>query len=425
MSHSLDLDWVDGNDEKCGLLGMASRMALTIGLHRTRDLSNGFSASDLWRTFSFMDMEYSVQCGMPFLLPRSTTKSQEVTTTTPSGFETVVDSAMPTWMRMIDLTHSESVGSDDVEEIQRRMAEIKFPPVISSIYDAIRLSPLTIRHILLNCFHHRLAITLHGPFMTDPDSTKHAHAKNAVCTSARAILDSQALLARLIESEPEPAQTAWAHFTCSLLHCTWYYATESMLVLLRRSRDDKHLAGLDVAATFGVISIAHTLTERALAVSPYLAKEHMILRALMGGVQAQLRLPPDVEQPEESEPVVAAMKDAMDQSIARSRAAIEEALRSDDPPVSLRENPLMDQGGARVPDGGHGGSGGGGGGSGGDGDGNKAAAEHNISDANLEDWGITSDMFFGDVDLTMPWWTPTSLADMDGWTNGSGHPSTS
>lgn len=34
LSQSLELDWVDGNDAKHGLLALSSRMAFTLGLHR-------------------------------------------------------------------------------------------------------------------------------------------------------------------------------------------------------------------------------------------------------------------------------------------------------------------------------------------------------------------------------------------------------
>lgn len=45
LSQSLRMDWVDGNDGKSGLLGLASRMAFTLGLHRNCHHVRGVPAS--------------------------------------------------------------------------------------------------------------------------------------------------------------------------------------------------------------------------------------------------------------------------------------------------------------------------------------------------------------------------------------------
>lgn len=46
LSQSLELDWVDGNDVKHGLLSMTSRLAFTMGLHRDPSLANNITASE-------------------------------------------------------------------------------------------------------------------------------------------------------------------------------------------------------------------------------------------------------------------------------------------------------------------------------------------------------------------------------------------
>lgn len=44
---SLDLDWTDGNDSVSGLLGLASRMAFTMGFHRDPSLARGISTTEV------------------------------------------------------------------------------------------------------------------------------------------------------------------------------------------------------------------------------------------------------------------------------------------------------------------------------------------------------------------------------------------
>lgn len=64
LSQSLELDWVDGNDVKHGLLSLTSRLAFTMGLHRDPSFANGITATEarLRRMVSFHVLCLILQC---------------------------------------------------------------------------------------------------------------------------------------------------------------------------------------------------------------------------------------------------------------------------------------------------------------------------------------------------------------------------
>lgn len=55
FSKSLDLDWVDSNDDKSRLLGLANRMVFTLGLHRNCSKVRGIPAN-------VVKMRHMVRC---------------------------------------------------------------------------------------------------------------------------------------------------------------------------------------------------------------------------------------------------------------------------------------------------------------------------------------------------------------------------
>lgn len=346
-------------------------------------------------------MEHAVQCGMPFLYRGSDSDAlSNADADILPGVDIALSTAMPVWARVVHLSHSEKAHLGvSVSEIEQQMAELKFPPSIIETHDAIHLSPQTVRRTLLNCFHHRMTIVLHGPLVDSPSASERARSRAIITDSARTIIDNQALLARLITTQLEPAQTAWAHFILSLTHCNFWYGAESMLGLLRSRPSESTLTDNDALTTLSTLRLAQTLAARALSISPYNIKEYMVLEALIGGAQARLRLTASARYtPEETGCVVSAMQQAMDRSLEKSRIAIEEAMRSDDPPAALCEDVSPEEG-AKTPE-----------------RGDMAAPADDFGGAGIEDWTLGAD-FFSDLvfDSSGPWWGPLPGADMTAW----------
>lgn len=336
---------------------------------------------------------------MPFLLRDFESGTENITldADTTTDLDLILSYALPTWAQIVHQSHSERVPTkDSVSDIQQQTAKIKFPPPISNTYDAIYLSSQTVRRTLMNCFHHRMKMALYSPLMHNLIPSQQSHAQAIVAASARAIIDNQALLARLIDTEPEPVhQSAWAHFVFSQTHCTFYYATSTVLGLLRAPTAD--LAIADTTALFNTLRLAQTIAARVLSISPDNFKEYMIVEALRCGAEERLRLPAtERNRPEEAASVITAMQQAMDRTLGKIRGAIDEAVRSDDPPPGLCDDRSADE------------------------DANVSAAQgdsaEDAGNVGLEDWGaLGADFFLEDVvDLNVPWWNPLPAWNNDG-----------
>lgn len=313
-------------------------------------------------TYCYLDLDHSLQSGMPFLLRDSDYDVREPDTAVQfwPNYEQRRYSAMPDWARVIHLSHSDkaSVSAADLSNLQQRLEELTLPPVAApNSADPVSFGtaygiPAAIQRAVFDCCNYRMIGVLHLPFSDHPDAEIRYSAQHALLKSGQAILGYQAQLFTLISKSAPSARGAWTQFVFALLRCNFYVAVCILLKLsqhrpeptINTQRPLVERLNLDIPTLFSTLYTSLKLMEQGYPWSPRSAKELMILSALTRGLEERLRIcgelgvqDVDINAPEAT-PMITAMQRAMEEVVEKSKIAIEEAKKMDDPPPGLCED---------------------------------------------------------------------------------------
>lgn len=366
LSHKLRIDWVDGNDTISGLLGLATRMSVTMGLHRdpheARSVRTDYVMSTehallrrkLFLTLNLMDIEHSVEAGMPYYLRTcdyDNIKGPELDDM--SSYEKRLATAIPTWSDfLVSIVSSRSTPQTSSTAMSLSSLATQHADNESSIangqpqqYSSMTqaLQTVTLRNLDLRLLMALDSGTLfHGPdqggFRTDA----------RLLASAKAMLANQRRLYDLADRFDPPIRTAWHHLFVSLFRCTYAYASSTILLILRRTiaDDPAQRAPLPPGETVDdllslVTRCLDYTTNNSLALSIELIKEAMAWSGYQRSVAERLSICAqrgwqsfNMALPE-SKAVMRGMGEAMDEVLQKARAAIDSARRSDDPHPAL------------------------------------------------------------------------------------------
>ncbi|GAB7342297.1 hypothetical protein MBLNU457_g0529t1 [Dothideomycetes sp. NU457] len=366
VSHRLRIDWVDGNDTISGLLGLATRMSFTMGLHRdpkeARSVHRDYVMSTelallrrkLFLTLNLMDIEHSVDAGMPYYL--RTCDYDDINgpeLDDMSSYERRLATAIPTWSEfLVSIVSSRSNPQTSstamcLSNLAAQHAENEpsvaggQPQQYSSMTQA--LQTITLRNLDI-----RLLMALDtGTLFHGPD--EGGNKTNArLLASAKAILANQRRLYDLADQFDPPTRTAWHHLFLALFRCTFDYASSTILLILRRtiSDDPAQRAPLPPGETvddlLGLVDqCLDFTTNNSLALSIELVKESMAWSGYQRSVAERLSICAqhgwesfNMALPE-SKTVMRGIGEAMDEVLQKARAAIDTARRSDDPHPAL------------------------------------------------------------------------------------------
>ncbi|KAL1303455.1 hypothetical protein AAFC00_006843 [Neodothiora populina] len=363
LSHMLMLDWVDGSDVVSGLLGLANRMAVTMGLHRDSSFARRYSAPEaqmrrsLWLTLNFIDFEHGLQSGMPFNTRESDSDVSAPEAVGPfwPDYQKYLHNILPLWAAVARLTTSSKAppSKDELFHLQQRLdstlAQLYAPtPIRHGSIAENNSNGITaqIQCTMLRCLGHRLNLVLNSPLLMDDDQSIQLRSAQNILISTRALLSRQFLLWDTIDASVEPDHGAWVHFEVVLSHCNTYYAANSLLYLMRQcftgEVDPTVLGpGFDPPELVRLLRVVVSHEEQTLTLSVTLIKEHMALKAQVSNANEQMRLMVQRDFAAfklsivDEEPIVHAMQQAMTECITRARVLIDEAAQSDDPPASL------------------------------------------------------------------------------------------
>ncbi|KAK9365621.1 hypothetical protein V1509DRAFT_675453 [Lipomyces kononenkoae] len=375
LARKLELNEPDGSDAVNGMLAIARQVAYSMGLHR--DVSNkpGVSTTDfelrrkLWTTFIFVDLEHSVQSGMPFLLRMTDfqTRSLLGSSHTESPYVYCIHRALPIWIEIVQAANSCTligpsplIISGMVEQL-RELTAIINERLPAGFWSSSVSSPevtliLEVQRSILHCFNNRMLMILQILLVQNPLSST---SRNATLTSAVTVLEHASLLANLVRTCADDLQDAWRHFVVSELYCQFSYASIHILHRIRRILQAKDTPLPSVCQThhgttkYDLITL-HEFVEKASSISdgavhhsPSAVKGNMFFKGLCADIRERLRLANvhlsgthgtsadhsagDIRE------IFSAMRRAMNASLEVSRMAIDRAVRSSDPPPLLCE----------------------------------------------------------------------------------------
>jgi len=366
LSHKLRIDWVDGNDTISGLLGLATRMSSTMGLHRDPHPAQGIRTDyvmstehallrrKIFLTLNLMDIGHSVEAGMPYYLRTCDydhINGPELDDM--SSYEKRLATALPTWSNfLVSIVSSRSTPQTSSTAValsnlasQHADNEPSIPNGQPQQYSSITraLQTVTLRNLDL-----RLLLAFDsGALFHDPNQTSSKTAASLLA-SAKAILAHQKRLYDLADQFEQPARTAWHHLFVSLFRCTYAYASSTILLILRRTifDDPAQRAPLPPGETIDdLLSIVNRCldftTNNSLALSIELIKEAMAWSGYQRSVAERLSICAqrgwksfNMASPE-GKTVMRSMGEAMDEVLRKARAAIDTARRSDDASPAL------------------------------------------------------------------------------------------
>ncbi|KAK9237008.1 hypothetical protein V1525DRAFT_405350 [Lipomyces kononenkoae] len=375
LARKLELLEPDGSDAINGLLAITRQMSYSMGLHR--DVSNKVGVPtveyelrrNLWTTFIFIDLEHSVQCGMPFLL-RTTdfdTRMLMGISGTESPYLYCIRCALPLWIEIVQAANSCSSADPSppmISGVKERLRELTalidehLPAGICSSSESLPEAKLVheVQRSILHCFNSRMLMVVQTLLVQDPSSPL---SRNTNLSSAVTVLEHACLLADLVRACPESLQDAWRHLVVSELFCQFSYASLHILNRICRTLEsvDPPLPSLfqtnhgtskyDLLTLHEFLEQSGSIMDDTVHHSPSAVKASMLLKCLCADARERIRLanihlsgtagPSAGPHPQDGREIFNAMSRAMTASLELSRMAVDRAAASSDPPPLLCE----------------------------------------------------------------------------------------
>jgi len=364
LSYKLRIDWVDGNDTISGVLGIAARMSSTMGLHRNPYLSHGirtdyamynnhaFLRRRLFLTLNLIDIEHSVEAGMPYHL--RTSDYDEIDGPEAellSSYERRLASAIPAWSKYLASIIS-SRSSPPKHTWNEPLLEIAAEHEIEATdtggrSDKHNLMGKSLQRALICSLHHRILIALNSGTLFHGPQQAGSKTEASLVASAKAILFQQKILYDSVSQYDAPSRSAWHQFFAAISRCTTAYACSTILLVLRRTISDDPLQRSPLPPNEAVPELLNAVQQsldfatNGLSFSIELIKETMAWAAYNSAIADRLSICAQrgwtsfsMASPEAKD-VMHGMQEAMDDILRKARTAIDEARRSDDPNPAL------------------------------------------------------------------------------------------
>jgi len=364
LSQRLRIDWVDGNDTLSGLLGLATRMSATMGLHKDPYLVRGirtdyamynnqaFLRRKLFLTLNLLDIEHSVEAGMPYHLRTSDydeLDGPEVELL--SSYERRLASAMPAWSKYLAsiISSRSSPPSHTWREHLARIASEQSIELTDTTDrpDKRRTMEKPLQTASICNLHNRVLMSLDSGTLFHGPQQPGSKTETDLLVSAKAILSQQKILYDLVSQYDVSIRSAWHHFFASNSRCTVGYAASTILLILRRTITDEPSQrsllppGETVSDLLNTIQQSLDYVTNGIPFSVELIKELMAWAAYKSSVADRLAICAEkgwtsfsMASPEAKD-VMNGMQAAMDDILQKARTAIDVARRSDDPNPAL------------------------------------------------------------------------------------------
>lgn len=365
LAQKLDLPEPDGIDGQSGLLGVASRMSMSMGLHRDPTVCYGIVDKDaetrrrLWVTFVFLDLEHAIQSGMPFHLTDFDTSipanGDSADLSNPSdviargGFISIPDyqltdstyvrylyRVLPLWSDVKRLCHS---YRDKIPCMEIQSLDARLLAAAASVHPHLRPDPsstsatlphgqefaISVQRAIIDCSNQRMRMLLHRGLIGNPFFPE---SRGVVLSCAQAILGHQRSLYQLAKQFSSDGHDAWLLFALSLLRCDFARAIAGMTRVLHDSTRAGEAPLPDTSAIMATVDEAITTWSESVAFSYDVAKEHMALSQTIAATKERIRLlnehnlrSIDISSVE-AKPIILALQDAPLRCLALSREAI-------------------------------------------------------------------------------------------------------
>ena len=367
LAQKLDLPEPDGIDGQSGLLGVATRMSMSMGLHRDPTVCYGIVDKDaeirrkLWVTFVFLDLEHAIQSGMPFYM-RVTDFDSSIPANGDSadlayssgviargGFVSTPDyqltdstyvrhlyRVLPLWSDVKRLCHSyrEELPRTEIQSLDARLLA-----ATASMHPHLKSGPssnsatlphdqefaLSVQRAIIDCSNQRMRMLLHRGLIGSPFFPE---SRGVVLSCAQAILGHQRSLYQLAKQFPPDEHDAWLLFALSLLRCDFARAMAGIARILNESTRAGEVPLLDTSTIMATLEEAISTWSESVTFSYNVAKEHMALSQTIVATKERLRLLNEHNLKSidlssvEGKPIIAALQDAPLRSLALSRDAI-------------------------------------------------------------------------------------------------------
>ncbi|KAF2151459.1 hypothetical protein K461DRAFT_173289 [Myriangium duriaei CBS 260.36] len=254
LHKKLRFGWMDGTNGTSGLLGLANRLAFTMGLHRdSREALNSIPAEDaklrrkLFSIYIHLDFEHSLQSGMPFLLRPADFDADFEPRHIPGGCTHLCNfmQLFPLLSQALQLTNSSRSNaslSDTIEILSRLQHKsqsfIKVEePTAMTQHDLLH----NIRSSMTPIILFRVQVGLFALTLDKPEIRKQYNLQNLLTPPLCVLERFLSLLQQVDDIIPQDSVRLWKIFVISLFRHTLYNSVGYILHFLQRSLFDESL----------------------------------------------------------------------------------------------------------------------------------------------------------------------------------------